>query len=112
MPRVNKAYEDKQLRKIVRQVGAMLRFFREESKLSQNALSRVSGVSISTINEIENLLVNDIRLSTISTLARNLKRDPIELIVTPKFDLPEEDLVEFKKAVETLSKISRRLIKN
>ena len=110
MPRVNKAYEDKRLRKMVRQVGAMLRYFREESDLSQNALSRVSGVSISTINEIENMLVNDIRLSTISTLARNLKKDPIELIVSNKFGLPEEDVGEFKKAVETLSKISRRLI--
>src|SRR5271166_3523568 len=109
MPGVNKAYEDKRLRKMVRQVGAMLRYFREEADLSQNALSRESGVSISTINEIENMLVNDIRLSTISTLARNLKREPIELIVSPKFGLPEMDVAEFKKAIETLNKISRRI---
>ncbi len=109
MPRVNKAYEDKHLKRMVKQVGVMLRYFREEAELSQNALSRESGVSISTINEIENMIVNDIRLSTISTLARNLKKDPIQLIASPKFNLPEVEVAEFKKAVEILSKINRRL---
>jgi transcriptional regulator with XRE-family HTH domain len=109
MPRSIKHYEDKQLNKLVRHLGTMLKFYREQVGLSQNKLSKVSGVSISTINEIENLLVSDVRLSTISTLAAHLKIEPLKLITPGNFSLNEDDKKDFKIAFRTLDRINRRL---
>ncbi|MEZ4873456.1 MAG: helix-turn-helix transcriptional regulator [Bdellovibrionales bacterium] len=110
MPRVKKTYDDKKLEKLVKNVGVMLKFYRERADLSQNKLAKASGVSISTINEIENLVVNDVRLSTVSTLARHLKVDPLALIVPSDFSISDGDTKEFKKAYKLLDKIYRRII--
>jgi len=109
MARLKKLYDDKQLSKLVTNIGVMLKFYREKAELSQNQLSRRSKVSISTINEIENFKVNDLRFSTICTLAPHLKIDPLVLIVPSKFEIRDDDRASFKKAVKTLSDISKRL---
>ena len=109
MARLKKLYEDKQLNRIIKHIGVMLKFYREKAKLSQNKLSRISRVSISTINEIENLKVNDIRFSTISTLALHLKIDPLYLIVPSKVELIDNDKIALKKAVKTLVAVSQRI---
>lgn len=88
----------------------MLRYYREQAGLSQNKLSKLSGVSISTINEIENLVVNDVRVSTITTLAYYLKIDPLKLIVPGNFRLSKDDKSDFHAVVKTLDRINRRII--
>lgn len=87
----------------------MLRFYREKAGLSQNKLSKLSGVSISTINEIENLIVTDVRLSTISTLAQFLNVEPLHLIAPGNFKLNEDDKKDFRVAVKTLDRLNKRL---
>ncbi|MGE4232053.1 MAG: helix-turn-helix domain-containing protein [Bacteriovoracia bacterium] len=109
MPRVSKQYEDKYLLKLVNHIGQMLRFYREEANLSQNKLAKMSGVSISTINEIENRVVNDIRLSTISTLGKHLGIDPLKLLVPGNLELSEDDKKNFRLAFNLLDRIQRKL---
>ena len=109
MPRVKKNYENNHLHKLVRHVGTMLKFTREQASLSQNKLSKISKVSISTINEIENFKANDIRLSTISTLAHYLNVNPLCLLVPSKFELGVDDKIKFKKAVKVLDEINRQI---
>lgn len=109
MPRSVKNYDNKQLNRLVRHLGNMLKYYREQNGLSQNKLSKVSGVSISTINEIENLLVSDVRLSTISTLAGTLNIDPLKLIAPANFVLNEDDKKDFRSAFKVFDRINRRL---
>lgn len=108
VPRLKKQYRNTALSKIVAHVGAMLRYYREECKISQNKLSKVSGVSISTINEIENCVVNDIRLSTISTLAQYLEIDPLKLMAPSNIQFSDDDRKDFQIAVKLLNKVSKR----
>ena len=110
MPRINKNQKDRFLAKLVKQVGKLLRYYREEAGLSQNRLAKNSGVSISTINEIENFVVNDIKLSTISTLGKHLKIDPLQLLIPGNLELTADDKKEFQLAMKTLDKINRRLV--
>ncbi len=110
MPRVKKKYGDKSLALLVKNVGQMLKHCREEMDLSQNQLGKKSGVSISTINEIENQNVNDIRLSTICTLAKYLKVDPLLLLTPTNMKMREDDIKEFKKVCRVLNKINTRLV--
>lgn len=109
MPRINKQYKDQVLVKLVGTIGKMLRYYREEAKLSQNKLAKISGVSISTINEIENCIVNDMRLSTISTLSQILKIDPLKLMHSGNLFFPEDDKKDFRICLKVLDRISRRL---
>ncbi len=109
MPRLKKQYGDKSLVRFVSHIGKMLRHYREEAGLSQNKLAKVSGVSISTINEIENCVVNDMRFSTVMTLARFLEVDPLKLIVPSDLELPDEDKKDFRVAVKILDRINKRL---
>ncbi len=109
MPRVSKQYDDKFLVRLVGQIGKLLRFYREEAGLSQNKLAKISGVSISTINEIENCIVNDMRLSTISTLGRHLGIDPLKLLAAGNLGLTEDEKKDFRTSVKLLDRINRRL---
>jgi len=109
MPRLEKKYDDKFLVRLVGHVGKMLRYYREQAGLSQNKLAKLSGVSISTINEIENCVVNDVRFSTVTTLAKYLEVDPLKLIVPGNFHLSEDDKKDFRMAIKTLDRINRRV---
>ena len=109
MPRVKKTYDDKSLAILVKNVGKMLRFYREEAGLSQNQLSKQSGVSISTINEIENFNVNDVRLSTVCTLSKHLDIAPLLLITPSNMQISDNDIKAFKAACKALNKIKSRL---
>ena len=109
MPRSEKKYDDKFLVRLIGHFGKMLRYYREQAGLSQNKLSKLSGVSISTINEIENCVVNDVRFSTITTLAHYLEIDPLKLIVPGNFQLSEDDKKDFRAVVKTLDRINRRI---
>jgi transcriptional regulator with XRE-family HTH domain len=109
MPRLQKQYHDKVLVKIIDYIGKMIRRYREEAELSQNKLAKLSGVSVSTINEIENCVVNDVRFSTVTTLAKHLGVDPLKLIVPGNFVLNEDDKKEFRSAIKILDRINSRL---
>lgn len=109
MPRSEKQYGDKFLVKLVDHLGKMLRYYREQAGLSQNKLAKTSGVSISTINEIENGVVNDVRFSTVTTLARYLDINPLQLVVPGNFHLSEDDKKDFRSAVKILDRVNRRL---
>lgn len=109
MPRLQKQYHDKVLVKIIDYIGKMIRRYREEAELSQNKLAKLSGVSVSTINEIENCVVNDVRFSTVTTLAKHLGVDPLKLIVPGNFVLNEDDRKEFRSAIKILDRINSRL---
>ena len=110
MPRVKKNYKSKQLIKMVKTVGNMVTLYREKAGLSQNQLSKNSKVAISTINEIENHNVNDLRLSTIDTLARYLKVTPLELIYGSTLKVKDQDTAKFKRAMKILSEIDKKIV--
>ncbi len=109
MPRLEKKYDDKTLAKLVSHLGKMLRYYREGAGLSQNKLAKASGVSISTINEIENCVVNDVRFSTVTTLAKHLDVDPLKFIMPGNLHFSEDDKKDFRTAVKMLDRVNRRL---
>jgi transcriptional regulator with XRE-family HTH domain len=109
MPRLKKQYKNTSLSRLVSHVGTMLRFYREEAGLSQNKLAKASGISISTINEIENCVVNDMRLSTLSVLASHLGIDPLKLMLSSNLPVSDDDKKDFQTAFKILNKISRKL---
>lgn len=109
MPRISKQHDDRFLSKLVNQIGKLLKYYRQEAGLSQNQLAKNSGVSISTINEIENCIVSDMRLSTISTLGRHLGIDPLKLLAAGNLIISEDDKKDFRTAVKILDRINRRL---
>ena len=91
-------------------IAKNLQSLRKEAGLSQTKLSKLSGVAASTINEIENLVVKDIRLSTISALAKILEVEPLEVITPSSFDFKNEEKEEFQQALKTLMKISKKML--
>lgn len=80
MARVTKQYGDKQLEKYLKLLTHHLKALRESRELSIRDLEEASKVSFSTIHEIETLKVRDVRLSTLTALARSLDVSLIELI--------------------------------
>lgn len=109
MVRVKKQYKDKQLSELLKIISVKIKAYRQELDLSQNQLAKLSGVALSTINEIENLVVRDVRLSTLTTLAKFLKQNPIDLMVGSNIQLPEDDKNDLIKIGEQLGRIIDRL---
>lgn len=109
MPRQKKSYGDGELSVILKLISRKLKIFREELGISQNELSRRSRVALSTINEIENEVVRDLRLSTITCLARHLKRKPIEFITDSDLKLSDPDLSDLKRTAYLLNRILHKI---
>lgn len=109
MTRQRKQYSDKKLDKLISVIAKNLTIHRETAGLSQNKLSEKSGVALSTINEIENLKVKDMRLSTISTLAKTLKIDPIDLMKNNDLKVSKTHRDRFMKACNELELIRRSI---
>ena len=102
MPRVRKQHNSKELSVLMNNVCSKLKQIRKESGLSQNQLARKSGVALSTINEIENHVVTDVKLSTVCQLAKTLKRLPITLLIDSDMNLSDPDKRDFHKAFSEL----------
>ena len=109
MGRVRKQHNSKELASLVKNISFKLKTFRQKAGVSQNELSRESGVAASTINEIENQLVGDLRLSTICQLAKSLRKDPVEFLGGSDLSLSDPDRREFAKAIAILSRLNHRL---
>lgn len=108
MARIPKSY-DKELGKLIRAVARNLKAIRVEGGVSQNELARRSKVALSTINELENEVVSDFRMSTIVTLAKTLGCGPLDLLGISDLDLKDSDRKEFEKAVKILSRLRHRM---
>lgn len=109
MSRQKKSYDDGELSIILKFISRKLRIFREELGISQNELSRRSKVALSTINEIENEVVRDLRLSTITCLARHLDRKPIEFITDSDLNLTDPDLKDLERTAYLLNRILKKV---
>ena len=109
MGRLKKQYEDKDLSEALATVRRKLVIFRESLDLSQNELARRSGISLSTINDIENGLASDIRLSTIVSLATALKKNPIELLIPSDLKLKDSDRKDLEAAYVILKRLTTKL---
>lgn len=101
---------EKELAELVACIARRLTFFRQEKAYSQNELFRVSGVSLSTINELENGVAGDVRLSTVVELALALGVKPIKLIASNSDLSPEDpDKRELKKSAGTIQAEAERI---
>lgn len=109
MARTKKSYNDKELEKILKTVAKNITIQRELTGLSQNKLSRLSGIALSTINEIENLKAKDIRLSTLTSLARKLDTSPLKLLHKIDIDVNKQVKKEFSEAISQLEKLKKLL---
>lgn len=82
---------------------------RLERKISQAALARQAGISITTLNEIETRRCRDIRLSTLSTIARTLGVSVNELLNKSDLKLNSGDRAQLLKASEAILRITRKI---
>jgi transcriptional regulator with XRE-family HTH domain len=81
MARVKKGIRDKELAKLIRNLAKNLRAARKSSGVTQQTLAHSAQMAISTIWEIENEQIEDLRMSTITAIAQALKVSPIDLIL-------------------------------
>lgn len=107
MAKVRKQHGIRELSVLMNNVCYKLKRYREEAGLSQNELARQSKVALSTINELENQIVGDVKLSTLVQLARTLKKPTITLLIDTDMNLSDPDRREFQKAFEELEKAFR-----
>lgn len=109
MGRPPKASLPADLSSILRLIGSNLTALREEKGLSQAELARKSQVSTTTLNEIETRQFRDIRLSTLSSLARALDVPVVRLLQSSDVELQSRDQVQLLKASEAILRITRKL---
>lgn len=109
MPRVEKNYDDKLLRRLLTKVGKMVAHYRGEVGMTQRELAAASGLSLSTVNEIEKCYVNDIRFSTLTTLASALGVDPLKMLASVEPSLSDAERKQVAKAIKVLTDLERRL---
>lgn len=86
MGRPPKANLPPDLTELLRQIGRNVSALRTRKRFSQTELSRRSKVSLTTINEIETRQFRDIRLSTLSAIARTLGVPVVRVLERPKQD--------------------------
>jgi transcriptional regulator with XRE-family HTH domain len=97
------------LSSLLRVIGANITALREEKGLSQAELARKSQVSTTTLNEVETRQFRDIRLSTLSSLARTLDIPVVRLLQSSDVELQSRDQVQLLKASEAILRITRKL---
>jgi transcriptional regulator with XRE-family HTH domain len=80
MGRKSKEHKDAELEALAGNLAANVKTCRGARKLSQLQLAAMAGVSITTISEIENGKAENVRLKTITSLARQLNVDSLYLL--------------------------------
>lgn len=90
---------------LYRHIARNVRTLRKERELSQRKLAQAVGMNQSTINELENDIVRDMRLTTVGKLARALGVEISDLLVPKGFDATGRQKREFKDALRTLQKV-------
>src|SRR5262245_22655820 len=109
MGRPHKKHLPLELSTVLRQIGANLAHLRRQKGFTQAEIARRSGISITTINEIETRQSRDIRLSTLSQIARCLDVEMLELMEGSDVELNSQDQAQLLKAGETILRITRKL---
>lgn len=100
-----------ELKAILKIIGSNLRALREERGITQAKLSESSGVSLTTLNEIESKYHRDIRVSTLIALCKTLKVSIIELFLDSDLDISSSDRDQLLQASKVLNKLSRKISK-
>lgn len=90
---------------LYRHIAGNVRALRKERDLSQRQLAQAVGMNQSTINELENDVIRDMRLTTVGKLARALGVEITDLLVPKGFDATAQGKREFKAALRTLQKV-------
>jgi transcriptional regulator with XRE-family HTH domain len=80
MGRVVKGIKDKELGKLVKNLSKNLHRERTRLGFTMQGLASMAKMATSTVFEIENGKVEDIRMSTITALAHQLDMDPLDLL--------------------------------
>lgn len=93
--------------KLMAVIARNLRWYRHERGLSQTELARRAKVALSTVNEIENRVAQDLRLTTLSALTRALKLSPTQLFQDMEFPKEGRDRRDFMRAFSLLEGIVR-----
>ena len=104
MAKVKKQYDIQELSEVIRKVSYQVRKHREQEEISQSELSRRSGVSQTTINEIENGVSTDLQLSTLVQLAKAMKVSLLALLSETDLVLTDPDRKEFLRAAEEMER--------
>lgn len=94
---------------LLERVGRNIAYYRAERSLSQVELARKSGVSVTTLNEIETFKPRDMRLSTLFAIARALGIPPVQLMSAAELDLSAKDHATLLKASEAIFRITKKL---
>ncbi|MGK5088945.1 helix-turn-helix transcriptional regulator [Bdellovibrionota bacterium FG-2] len=77
----NDNYRDRALLELLKGLAANVKKIRERKKMSQQTLASAAKLSISTVWELEKGRSPDVRLSTVTALARVLEvDDPLKLL--------------------------------
>lgn len=100
-----------ELKSILKIIGTNLRNLREDRGLSQSELSEKSGISLTTVNEIESKQHRDIRISTLTALSNPLKVSVIEFFIDSDLKVSNSDKEQLLQASQLLQKITRKLSK-
>lgn len=99
------------LQSVLKTIGVNLRNLREDKGFSQSQLAEKSGVSLTTLNEIESKQHRDIRISTLVALASSLKVSVLELFVDSDLKMSKSDRDQLLQASQLLQKLSRKVSK-
>ena len=91
---------------LYRHIAKNVRALRKERELSQRQLAQAVGMNQSTINELENDVIRDMRLTTIGKLAKALDVKILDLIAPSGLDLTATQKKDFRNALAVLRRIS------
>lgn len=111
MSRTPKSDLPPELKSVLKIVGKNLKSLRDDRGLSQSSLAEKSGVSLTTLNEIESKQHRDIRVSTLVSIAQALNVSLIELFLDTDIEISNSDRDQFLQASQVLQKLSRKLKK-
>jgi transcriptional regulator with XRE-family HTH domain len=90
---------------LYKHIAKNVRVLRKERDLSQRQLAQAVGMNQSTINELENEIIRDMRLTTVGKLAQALEVSIADLLVPKGFDVSAQQKREFRQAIKVLQKI-------
>ena len=94
---------------LLKQIGVNITSFRLQLGISQAELAKRSKISTTTLNEIETKKYRDIRLSTLTSIARSLGTNVPGLLLMSDIKLDLNDRKRLLQVSEDLSKIVRTL---
>lgn len=80
MGRQQKGIKDKELGKLIKNLAKNVHRERTSRGLTMQTLASLAKVATSTVFEIENGKVEDLRMSTITAIALKLEMEPLDLL--------------------------------